>query len=193
MRVLVLDDEHAVCNALRVIVSALGHEVEGYVDPLSALEAVTPDLDLVISDVTMPGLDGFGFARQVTEKLGCNVPRVLLVSGGLHTVRLLATAPSRVIGIIYKPFHIRDLRRIMAFIEGTRARCPGCCEPFRDCCREYLAGSGQEAPRGHGVLCATDRYAVCPLYDKAVGPAVRGWVVAGDGTCASSQWPQASA
>ncbi len=64
--ILVLDDEPSLTKLLVIILEQQGYVVRGFTNPLEALEALpsfTPDA--IISDVSMPLMDGLEFCRQV--------------------------------------------------------------------------------------------------------------------------------
>ncbi len=70
LKVMIVDDELHILEELRRIVSAnSGYEVCGeYFDAFSTMEALqiaTPDI--LIADVLMPGMSGFGLAMQVKQ------------------------------------------------------------------------------------------------------------------------------
>ncbi|MGH9360383.1 MAG: response regulator, partial [Thermoanaerobaculia bacterium] len=63
-RILVVDDIEQNRLLLGGLVRALGHEVETAGDGLEALAKLVLDIDLVLLDVMMPGLDGFEVVRR---------------------------------------------------------------------------------------------------------------------------------
>jgi PAS domain S-box-containing protein len=81
-RILVVDDEPAVAEMLKRLLTRLGYQVEARTSPREALELFRWDpsrFDLVITDMTMPQLTGKELAREVM-KLRPDVP-VVLCSG----------------------------------------------------------------------------------------------------------------
>ena len=65
-RILVVDDNRPNLDLMLYLLRAFGHEPTGASDGMSGLEAVrTGNYDLVLSDVLMPGIDGFEFACRV--------------------------------------------------------------------------------------------------------------------------------
>jgi DNA-binding NtrC family response regulator len=67
-QVLVVDDEELYRRALERILSRVGHEVLMARDASEALEAVrSQSVDLVLSDVQMPGINGLELVRQIHE------------------------------------------------------------------------------------------------------------------------------
>lgn len=67
--VLIVDDEQAIRTLLDLTLSAAGYAVIAFDRPQSALTELRAGLhpDVILSDVTMPGMDGFGFFREVRE------------------------------------------------------------------------------------------------------------------------------
>lgn len=79
LRVLVVDDDLGVCRSLRDLLAAEGCEVHVATNGLRALETVenTP-LDIVISDVVMPDLDGYQLFMEIRRR---GVTPVILMTG----------------------------------------------------------------------------------------------------------------
>ena len=120
-RVLVVDDDALVRRMLTRSLAAEGFEVEHVADggaALAAAEASAPDL--VVLDVTMPGLDGLAVCRRLRDK-------------GLATPVLLLTArdelDDRVAGLdagaddyVVKPFEtVELLARVRALLRRGKA------------------------------------------------------------------------
>jgi DNA-binding NtrC family response regulator len=110
IKIFVVDDEPVICTTLGAILRHHGFDVTTYTNPLEALwaiEVVRPNL--VISDVSMPDLNGVELGIRIRAKLpGC---RVLLFSGQAATSNLLADAKRRgyEFDLLTKPVHPRDL------------------------------------------------------------------------------------
>ena len=80
--ILVAEDEVMVRNLARHILEAEGHEVLAAADGAEALalsRGYTGAIDLLITDVMMPRLDGFGLIRQILQERP-NL-RILVMSG----------------------------------------------------------------------------------------------------------------
>ncbi|MEZ5976540.1 MAG: response regulator transcription factor [Planctomycetota bacterium] len=107
-RILVVDDEEALAAGIAENLEAEGHHVEVLGDGLSALGRIRAgNLDLVVLDVMMPGMDGFGVCRTVRDE-GNQVPILFLTAKG--------TASDRIHGLemggddyLAKPFALREL------------------------------------------------------------------------------------
>lgn len=125
-RVMVVDDEPMVGEAVRDLLSDEGYEVATPGDAQSALPEILRAVpDLVILDVNMPGMSGWEFCsllrRQSTTR---SVPVLFLT--GRQDVRDRITA-MQVGGSDYlaKPFGAEDLRQKVRSLIKKRSRTEG--------------------------------------------------------------------
>ena len=83
-KVLVVEDSIGVRELQRTILEAAGYDVVTAVDGLDgAARLQQPAVDLVLSDVEMPGMDGFTLTRTIRKTRGWeNVPVVIMTSRG---------------------------------------------------------------------------------------------------------------
>jgi CheY-like chemotaxis protein len=83
-RVLVVEDSIGVRELQRVILEGAGYDVATAVDGLDGASRLTGvPVDLVLSDVEMPGMDGFSLTREIRRTRGWeNVPVVIMTSRG---------------------------------------------------------------------------------------------------------------
>jgi chemotaxis protein histidine kinase CheA len=83
-RVLVVEDSVGVREVERVILEGAGYEVTTAVDGLDGASRLTGDpADLVVSDVEMPGMDGYTLTRTIRRTRGWEqVPVVIMTSRG---------------------------------------------------------------------------------------------------------------
>jgi len=86
-KILVVDDEKAVSITLALVFKAKGFEAQSANSGMEALElARSFRPDVLLTDVMMPGMDGFELAQQVFDELpGC---RVFLLSGAAQTIAM---------------------------------------------------------------------------------------------------------
>ncbi len=78
VRVLVVDDEISLLKAYASVLRAAGHAVEMAEDGTEAKELVHRQaFDVIISDITMPGMDGISLLKAVRER-DLDVPVVLI-------------------------------------------------------------------------------------------------------------------
>jgi CheY-like chemotaxis protein len=88
-RVLVVEDSVGVRELERVILEGAGYQVETAVDGLDGASRLREEpADLVVSDVEMPGMDGYELTRTIRRTKGWeNVPVVIMTSRGEDAAR----------------------------------------------------------------------------------------------------------
>jgi len=104
-RVLLVDDETALVRLGSAMLKTLGYEPVTFSDPARALEAfeAAPDsFEAVISDYTMPGLDGLQLAARVRE-LREHLP-IIVASGFAGPVEIAAVEKLGASSFMPKPF-----------------------------------------------------------------------------------------
>ncbi len=80
VRILLIDDEPSLLEVLSLAFEEAGHQVVTARDGLAGLELIRSERPaVVVSDVNMPGIDGFTLLRRVREA-GDGVPMILLTS-----------------------------------------------------------------------------------------------------------------
>jgi len=86
-RILVVDDQRNIAEVTGIMLTSLGYRVHIETDSRNALgcfESNPKAFDLILSDVTMPGISGDVLAQQILE-LRPDVP-VILMTGHSHRV-----------------------------------------------------------------------------------------------------------
>src|SRR5207249_979134 len=84
-RVLVVDDDPQVVRLLRVNLELEGYDVVSAADGNQALDAVaSEDLDLVVCDVMMPGMDGVEVVRRLRAD-NVKLPVVMLSAKAMRS------------------------------------------------------------------------------------------------------------
>jgi CheY-like chemotaxis protein len=83
MDILIVEDNADAREVLRLVLERDGHRVAACADGLAGVERALADRpDLMVVDLGLPGLDGFGVARQVRATLGHDVYLVALTGYG---------------------------------------------------------------------------------------------------------------
>lgn len=68
-RVLIVDDNQTNLDLMVYLLRAFGHSATGATDGISGFEAATTqEYDLILTDILMPGIDGYEFARRFRER-----------------------------------------------------------------------------------------------------------------------------
>jgi twitching motility two-component system response regulator PilG len=120
-RVMVIDDSPAVRKLIEVTLAKEGYEVVSVPDGVEALRALlapgAPLPDLIVLDLVMPRMDGFGFALTIKERPQFKAIPFVVLS---RRVGLLDRLLARLAGIradLSKPLKPNDLLpQVVAFI-----------------------------------------------------------------------------
>ena len=115
--VLVVDDEEFLRRYVARVVADEGYRVSVAKDGFAALalfDTTIPPIDLVITDVLMPGMDGVELASRLARRTPA--PQVLFVTGG-HGL------PDLPGPVLWKPFLGEDLRdTVHRLLDGREAK-----------------------------------------------------------------------
>ena len=108
-RLLVVDDDPRVGRATARLLSR--HTVEVVHGGEAALDRIRrpPALDLVVSDLVMPGLDGIGLLHAATEATGHEGPAFLFVTGGVPSRALAEAVEQSGVTLLQKPLRKNNL------------------------------------------------------------------------------------
>lgn len=80
MRILLIEDEKRMAQALREILRQEKYEVDHYGNGLDGLVAIESNIyDIVVLDVMLPGIDGYEIAKRVRSK-GITTPILMLTA-----------------------------------------------------------------------------------------------------------------
>ena len=105
-KIMIIDDEEAMCRILKQILEGEGYAVQTHNDGLLALDEIKNDsFNLVITDVSMPNLSGIEILAQV-KQFKPNLP-VIFVTGSDADAILQEALQLGLDGFIEKPFNIQ--------------------------------------------------------------------------------------
>jgi CheY-like chemotaxis protein len=117
-KVLVVDDNKDALNSIKILLEMIGLKVMAMQDGEEAIEEIkNHKYDLLIFDVSMPGIDGVELFRVVKQSEGCRDIPVMFTSGfpsWSETEQQRREILDKAEAYIQKPFNID------AFIETTR-------------------------------------------------------------------------
>ena len=83
-RILVVDDEPDLILVFRTVLKEEGFKVDSFTDPQLALSNFKPNLyDLVVLDITMPGMNGFQLYREI-KKIDSKIKICFLTASELY-------------------------------------------------------------------------------------------------------------
>jgi two-component system response regulator RegX3 len=106
-RILVVDDEPAIVDAVTYALRASGFEVDTFGDGESALEAARTDgYDVLVLDVRLPGLSGIEICRRLRSE--SDVPIMILTAMDAEVDRVLGLEAGAD-DYVTKPFSVAEL------------------------------------------------------------------------------------
>jgi CheY-like chemotaxis protein len=112
-RILVVDDEPFVCDAVKMMLEFDGHTIQTAGSGREALALFEKSkFDLVITDYAMPGMRGNELAAQV-KALNPNQP-IVMITAYAEMLSANQTPLDAVDTVISKPFLLEDLRSAVA-------------------------------------------------------------------------------
>ena len=109
-RVLYVDDEDSLVYLATRVLQRLGYEVSGFTDPGKALQefqAHPQGFDVVVTDMSMPGMSGFNLARALLA-IRADIP-VLMTSGYVRAQDRETAQKLGVRDLILKPNTVEEL------------------------------------------------------------------------------------
>ncbi|MEA2201335.1 MAG: two-component system, OmpR family, response regulator MprA [Solirubrobacteraceae bacterium] len=121
MRVLVVDDDRAVRDALRRVLTLAGYEVQSAEGGGEAIELVAQSVpDAVVLDVGMPEVDGLEVCERL-RMLGNRVP-ILMLTARIEVSDRVAGLDAGADDYLIKPFDVDELKaRLRALLRRTVA------------------------------------------------------------------------
>lgn len=122
--VLIVDDDQDTCESIAMILQEQGIHTQWVLNGEEAVKqawevhAQNADYRVIILDWRMPGMDGLETARQIRERLGCEVPVLLLSAYDWESVKEEAVR-SGINGFLTKPvFKAGLLEQLNSCIQG---------------------------------------------------------------------------
>lgn len=116
-RVLIVDDEPSISDYLSEMIAAWGFDTRTACDGLLALEEInTAPPSVVISDISMPRLDGFGLLSEIT-RAHSGIPVILLTGRGSGATAMRAVQDEGAFYYFDKPLDSNSLAKLRLVIE----------------------------------------------------------------------------
>jgi CheY-like chemotaxis protein len=108
-KILVVDDDPILLDLLTETLTAIGYNVESATDGFNALEILQyENFDIVVSDIKMPKLDGFGLLTKIRDKY----PKLpVLFITGVDSPEIIGQATPN--GFLAKPFRINHIEELI--------------------------------------------------------------------------------
>lgn len=111
-KILVVDDDEIILNALSQLFARLGHEVITANNAYSGLNLFRKRLvDIVLTDYDMPGMDGITFAHHIKEM---SPDTLIIIMTGHDRASILKQIENSEIDLaLFKPFDFLEIMHIL--------------------------------------------------------------------------------
>lgn len=114
MKFLIVDDEPEICFFIDYEIKELGNDsvvAHSATEALKALE-IHPDIEVVISDVRMPHMDGIEFLNEI-KKANYKIKKFIFISGFSDLTEEKATSLGAN-ALLAKPFEMQRLLELIS-------------------------------------------------------------------------------
>ena len=112
-RILIVDDEPPVLQAVRGVIEQMGHQAREANDGAQAIAALESEVfDLVVTDLRMPNQDGFAVVRRARE-LPAHTPAVVLTASA-SIADCVEAMQAGAFNFLVKPLNRDELRSVVS-------------------------------------------------------------------------------
>jgi PAS domain S-box-containing protein len=113
LNILLIDDEKTICSILKRFLESKGHRVTASLKAEEGLEHFEKDkFDLVLSDITMPGMDGIELIKEIKKK-GTD-SKIIAITGHVRQQKLDQARDAGAEEVLIKPFRNAELYETIA-------------------------------------------------------------------------------
>lgn len=115
--VLVVEDSASLRALLSDLLQAEGYRVKEAADGREALHAVENELfDLIVTDITMPVMDGVAFVREAKKLPQCSCVPIVVLSSADNVYRLEKAKQAGASSWLSKPFSPAQFREMLNIV-----------------------------------------------------------------------------
>ncbi|WP_456488329.1 sigma-54-dependent transcriptional regulator [Caminibacter pacificus] len=104
MKIAIVEDDINMRKSLSLALKSEGYDVIEFRNAVDALKKLDESVDLVITDITMPKMDGIDFVKELNGKY-----EVIMITGNATLNRAIEALRLGVKDFLTKPFEIEDL------------------------------------------------------------------------------------
>lgn len=116
-RVMTVDDSATVRQVLQMTLEGAGYEVLAAVDGADALDKLSDaSIDMLVTDLNMPNVDGINLIRQVRQKPGNRFMPIIMLTTVSHPEMKSAGKTAGASGWITKPFRPEQLLAVVRMV-----------------------------------------------------------------------------
>lgn len=116
--ILTVDDSASVRQMVRFTLAGAGYTVIEAVDGADALNKLNGGVDLIITDLNMPNLDGIGLIRRVRANPACRGTPILMLTTESQDAKKAEGKSAGATGWIVKPFAAPQLVAVVKRVLG---------------------------------------------------------------------------
>lgn len=111
LRVIYVEDDSEMIDLIKLILNRRGYQVIGANGGREGLELIQSEIpDLVLLDLMMPDVDGWGVYQQIKSNPDTNhIPVIVITAKSQPIDRVLGLHIAKVDDYICKPFHPQEL------------------------------------------------------------------------------------
>ena len=113
VKILIVDDDRAICDYMQTLLERVGYEVKTLADPLVVEEEVRAGgYHLIILDLMMPKLDGIEVLKRI-RRVDTDIA-VVIFTGFPNLESAVASMKLDAVDYIKKPFNVDEFREVLA-------------------------------------------------------------------------------
>ena len=114
-KILIVDDSYAMRKIIMRVLRQTGLEIDGFAEAANGVEGLStlemnPEVDLVISDINMPQMDGIAFVKAIRNQHDKGDLPVLMISNEPASSLVQAAIELGANGSLEKPFTAEGLK-----------------------------------------------------------------------------------
>ncbi len=118
-KILIVDDDESLAKVISEFLEVFGYNALFAIDGESALDTMTrAPVDAVVSDIHMPGMDGFQLMMEVKNRWP-GTPVILITGVSAKEAEKVAFSKGAD-AFIAKPFHLKELKKILDNMLGKQ-------------------------------------------------------------------------
>lgn len=116
-RVMTVDDSATVRRVLQLTLTGAGYDVVEAVDGADALEKLSGEsVDMLVTDLNMPNIDGINLIQQVRQKPGNRFMPIIMLTSESQPEKKSAGKTAGASGWITKPFRPEQLLAVVRMV-----------------------------------------------------------------------------
>ncbi len=112
-RILLTEDSKPVRECLKILLEEKGYDVVEANNGEEALALIDDTIDVLITDLNMPNIDGVELVRVLRKMRGIDIP-VIVITGAYDMIPLLIDEDFPKVEIVKKPYSFEYIERKIA-------------------------------------------------------------------------------